>query len=830
MKNIFLLLLLTVFININLSAQTGSQSSTGKGKISGKVVDSLSVEPIEYAVIGLLNEETNKEVNGTTTDNSGSFVINNVSDGKYKIVIYSIGYKNNKTINVQINKGNRSLNLGSLALVDTQTLLQEVTVTAKTPTVEYEVDKIVYNAQNDVSSQGGAAIDILRKVPQVTVDINGNVELQGNANIRFLINGKPSSIFGNSLADALATIPASQIKSIEAITSPGAKYDAQGTGGIINIILIENKMKGMNGNVNVSAGTRFESGSLNLNFRNNNFGINAFFNANEQLSSHTPNSQDRNSTDTSAKTNTHLIQDGYTDFKRHGYNTGMGFDWTLNKKNSITGGLTYNQFGNQSTNFLNQEQITRDALSVILDDTKGYRNSDIRSVNNSIDYNLTYKKNFKKDKQELTVAYVASYGRPTSHYTQTQSYFGENTPYTGTSGNNTGTDNNINISVDYTHPVSDKLTIETGIKHVEQNINSATDAGFLDPTSGGYQNESSQSYHLNYNMKIYAGYLSSSFTVLNWLDVRAGMRSEYTGIKIDFPNTTVPSYNTIVPSLILSHKFSKNRQVKISYTRRIERAEYAQLNPFLNLSDPHNITTGNPQLRPEISDNIELGYSKQFTGGGNMYISFNERINTQDHKQITTFYSAYHAGDSVYSNVSVTNFQNIGAEYNSGGNLSLSVPVTDKLNARGNFGLVNRYIVSSLADVGNVYLGFRCRVNLNLTYQMPKNLVIEAFGNYNSATKNIQGLNPQSLSYTLAFKKQFWNKKASIGFTATNPFNQYVRQETTINTSSYSSVNIRQLPYRSFGIIFTYKFGKLEFKKGKDDRKNDFIDNQPGAN
>ena len=155
--------------------------------------------------------------------------------------------------------------------------IQEVTVTGDRPVIENKIDKVVYNVANDVTSQGGLAVDVLKKVPNVTVDLEGNVELQGNSNIRFLINGKPSSIFGSSVSDALSSIPASQIKSIEAITSPGAKYDAQGTGGIINIILHDNKMKGISGNINLSAGTRLENGSANLNLRHNNIGFNAFF-------------------------------------------------------------------------------------------------------------------------------------------------------------------------------------------------------------------------------------------------------------------------------------------------------------------------------------------------------------------------------------------------------------------------------------------------------------------------------------------------------------------------------------------------------------------------
>ncbi|HWY37761.1 MAG TPA: carboxypeptidase-like regulatory domain-containing protein, partial [Bacteroidia bacterium] len=497
MKKAFLAILILVFIKNEIVSQTTADVG-GRGKITGRIIDSATAQPIEYASVGLLPEDGSKEINGSTSDSKGSFVINNIPDGKYKIAIYFIGYKRGLVENIQVNKSNRAINLGELKLTNMQVNLKEVTVTAKTEIVEFKIDKIVYNAENDVTTQGGAAIDILRKVPQVNVDIDGNVELQGNSNIRFLINGKPSSIFGNSLADALATIPASQIKSIEAITSPGAKYDAQGTGGIINIILKENKVRGINGNVNLNAGTRFENGSANLNLRNNNFGVNAFFGGNAQLTSHTPNSQDRTSTDTSSHTTTHLVQDGYTDFQRHGYNAGIGFDWGINKKNNLTGSVTYNQFGNQSVAFINQEQVTQDYSSTVLKDAKGYRNSNSSSSIGSIDCNLGYLKKFKKEGQELSVAFVSSYGRPTSNYIQTQSNAGATAPYTGMSSSNPGTDNNINISLDYAHPFSEKFLIETGLKHVEQSINSTTNVSFLDPVSGTYQNDAAQSYHIKY--------------------------------------------------------------------------------------------------------------------------------------------------------------------------------------------------------------------------------------------------------------------------------------------------------------------------------------------
>jgi outer membrane receptor for ferrienterochelin and colicin len=233
-------------------------------------------------------------------------------------------------------------------------------------------------------------------------------------------------------------------------------------------------------------------------------------------------------------------------------------------------------------------------------------------------------------------------------------------------------------------------------------------------------------------------------------------------------------------------------------------------------------------LKPEIGHNFELGYSSSFKKGGNIYVSLIERINTQDKKSITTFYPTYMIGDSLYTNVSVTSPQNIGTEYNTGIMASGSIPVTSKLNLRGNLMMTYRYVVSSVT--GNMSTGLRARLNLNATWQLPKDLVVEMFGNYSAPSKNVQGKVPQFFIYNFAFRKLFLNKNASFGFTTTNPFNKYVRQETTVTTGNSSATIIRQMPLRSFGISFTYKFGKIEFSKNsKDEEDNGFLNNQGGS-
>jgi ferric enterobactin receptor len=793
-------------------------------KLTGKVFDKSTMQPLEYATVSVINKQSAKVITGSVTDVRGAFGISDIPLGTYTIDIEFIGYEKITIDNISINNDKRSVSLGTVYLSPSTYNLQGVTVVGDKPVIENKIDKVVYNVSNDITSQGGLAIDVLKKVPQVTVDIDGNVELQGNSNIRFLINGKPSSVFGNNVSDALASIPASQIKSVEAITNPGAKYDSQGTGGIINIILQDNKMQGVNGNINLSAGSRLENGSANLNIRHNNFGINAFFSGNAQLKSQMPFSQRRVTTDTTNKEITTLSQTGSSDFERNGFRSGIGFDWNLSKNDNITGSLGYNQFSNRNQGPTSQEQLTEDYSNNPLSDIFTLRNSDSHMKISSFDWNLDYKKKFKKEGQELDIIYSASNGRPNTNYVQTQSYSGQSIPYTGSTSFNPGTNNETNISIDYSHPINESFIFETGAKTVIQKINSNADVSVFNPVSDQFLIDPLQSYNLNYTMKVYAGYLSANFPLFHYLNIKAGARYEYTNVNINFPNTSIPSYGTFVPSIVISHNFNKTQSLKLSYSKRIERPEYRELNPFINLSDPYNISTGNPLLKPEIGNNFEFGYTASFRKGGNLYLALIERINTQDIKQMTVFYPAYLIGDSTYTNVSVTKNQNVGSEYNSGISVSGSYPITSRLNLRGNLMATERYVVSNLST-GNISEGVRVRLNLNATYQLPKDLVLELFGMYSSATRNIQGKVPQFLVYNFAFRKMFWDKKASFGFTTINPFSKYVRQITTITTDNSTANNVRQMPLRSFGISFTYKFGKMEFKKNKEEDNSNFLDN-----
>jgi ferric enterobactin receptor len=806
MKNICALffVMITAFSAMAQGGGRRAGSNDNGGGITGKVIDSVTKQPVDYATVSIYKQGSTSPFNGASTDPKGGFSINGIAPGDYKITVDFLGYKR-KTIAHAIVSGTNGFSLGVILLASSSSQLKEVNVTATAATIENKIDKMVYNPANDLTTQGGLALDVLQKVPMVSVDINGNVELMGNTNIQFLINGKPSTIFGASITDALQAIPASQIKSIEVITNPGAKYDASGTGGIINIILKDNNVQGVNGSVNLSAGTRLENGSFNINAKKGKVGVSAFFSGNENLTSATPSSGSRTSYSNSRDTVTNLNQNGVSNFKRSGYRSGLNFTWDITPKDELTASVSYNHFGNQSNGYTNNYQTSSYGGMVI--DTNSINHSTSRFSDNSTDFSLYYKKTFRNKDQELDVLYNQSFGSNNNDYSLEQDYTNVTFPSSGSIGINPGTDKETDVSIDYTQPVTKGLTIETGAKATIENISNTITTDTLG-VNGDYAYNTNESNGFNYSRKIYAGYLSTTFSAFNnFIDGKAGLREEYTVSTSDFPNTTLPSYGILAPSFVLSHKIDKTESIKFSYSYRLQRPNYNSLNPFLNISDPHNISTGNPDLKPELGHNFELGYNKSFSDGANIYVAGFYRYNTNDLQSFTTFYQTYKIGDSTYNNVSLTQQYNIGREVNEGVNLFGSLPV-GKLTFRSNMFLADR--ITSNPGSPEVS-GLFYRLNLNTSYEFGPNLAAEFFINYRSSQRTIQGTNPGFVFYNFALRKQLFNKKASIGLTAANPFNQYVNVNSTTYGPNFNQNSLRQIPLRSCGFSFFYKLGYLEF-------------------
>jgi outer membrane receptor protein involved in Fe transport len=804
-------ILLAFFLCLVINAFSQQTVEKGNKKISGKVIDLSSKQAIEYATIALIDNQSKKTVNGGITDKEGRFILSKIKSGNYTITIQFIGYSDfSKQINLE-----KDIVLNEISLKKSTNTLSDVTVTSTRQPIENKIDKLVYNVDKDITSLGGVATDVLKKIPQITVDVDGNVELLGNPNIRFLIDGKPSSIFGNSVADALQSIPNSQIQSIEVITSPSAKYDASGSGGIINIILKKNKMQGFNGNISTSVGTRLENGSFNINWRHNNFGINAYAGGNAQLIAKTPNGMDRLTSGTTGTSR--LLQDGSTNFSRNSYKSGIGFDWAVTKSDNITASFGYNHFTNNNNGLTNQTSIQYDPLGTIISDINSNRNFTNKFYVNSFENSLSYKRKFKKENHELEFEYSGSFDGNNTFYDQLQYYPNNNNAFAGAHSLNPGKENEVNLSLNYVQPINDKLFIETGLKTVFESIISNANVFVLNASTGNYAQDNFQSYQSDYRRTIYAGYAIANFSLFKFLDIKAGARYEYTISKATYSNasnTSIPDYHNLAPSFVVSHSFENKQTIKFGYSYRIERPDYRDLNPFMNLSDPHNIVTGNPNLQPEIGNNFEFGYNKSFDDGSNLNVVLFYQRNSPDIKPYITYYPTYKIGDSVYTDVTVTSRANISSEVKAGANIALSLLVNKRLTIRPTIMIFNRSM-KNIYEEPTTLNCFGFRTNMNATYTFNKQWIAEAFGNYNLGMK-WQGKQPSMFSYTVAARKQLFNSKGSIGFVFVNVFNRYIHLETLSEAKNLVTNSYRDMPYRSFGISFTYKFGKLKFNKPKE--------------
>ncbi|MES2240210.1 MAG: outer membrane beta-barrel protein [Bacteroidota bacterium] len=810
--SILLFVFLSTFITL-------AQSTKNKGSITAKIIDSETKVPVEMAMVSIYKTGETKPFNGVTTDQKGVFTFNSLPEGTYRIGIEFISYKVCFFEKVTINTPSNRLNLGVVSLVPMSNELNEVIITSKAAVVQSKIDKIIYDPVNDLSSQGGVATDVLKNVPMVSVDIEGKVELQGNSNIRFLINGKPSSIFGASVSDALQSIPANQIKKIEVITSPGAKYDAAGTGGIINIILKDNKIEGINGSVNLSLGTRLENGGFTLNARKGNFGAGIYFNGNKQLNTLTKNSSDRISYNPTKDTITSLHQTGESPFTRNGFQTGLNLNWSISEKDELTATFGFNHLENNSTGntFQNLQSFLNNGTQLSLVNSE--RNSAGSFKEEAADWSVLYKKTFDKKDQELNLLVTSTSGKSTNNSSQ-ETFIEKDNSLSGIRNHNPGQDHQIDLSVDYMQPLAEGFTLEMGSKASFEHINSQVVSDTLS-NGGVYFNNLGQSYGFSYKRNIYAAYLSSSFKLFQgYLEGKAGLRYEKTATTADFAGISIPDYNTFAPSFVLQHKISESQSVKLSYTYRIERPNFEDLNPFFNISDPHNISTGNPLLKTEVGNRYELGYNKNFDNGVNFYFSGYYRYNTNDIQNFTTFYSKFNIGETTYTDVTLTQRYNIGSETTYGASLFGSLPINKNCTVKGTFEFGER--TNSTPGFDSVD-SFIYRGNLNLTYKFSPDMMGEIVGNYRSMQKSIQGERPASYFYNIALRKQFWNKNASIGITMANPFNKYLSQQSNSYGERFNQVNIKNIPVQSFGISFSYKFGKLEFKKGESENQNDPI-------
>jgi outer membrane receptor protein involved in Fe transport len=834
MKQIFLLIII-FFASVTAKAQfSPGGGSAIKGRISGNIVDSLSKKPVDYATISLFKSGAKTPINGVLTDEKGNFKLDNISAGKYKITVSFIGYPT-KTIDPVVTTASKpDNNMGTIIIAPGARALSTVQVVGQAPLIENKIDKIVYNAEKDLTAAGGNATDVLQKVPLVAVDINGNVSLRGDQNVRVLINGKPSGATSASLSDVLKTIPADQIKSIEVVTSPSAKYDAEGSAGIINIITKSKSTSGLSGSVSGGVGTRQNNGNANINYNKNRFNLSANVGGNLTWPQTSLVSADQViQTAAVAATATsparpaidiHNTSNSSSEIKRHGVMGSVTAGYEFNGFNSINSTLRLNDggFNRNGTGTSNRINNLDPSLSQM------YTSSSIaHNKFSGFDWNVDYTHKFKKEGHELTVSGQWSHSIIKTDYTNL--FTAVNPSQTG---GNDGKNNEYTAQADYSLPISKLLKLEAGGKTIQRRISSIYDIFSTDNMGGSVVRDSLNSNLYDYNQNVYAAYTVLTFTLPKKYSILIGGRYENTRIKGDpqnpFQNASnslfqnlqpfTASYNTYIPSFTVQKAFG-NQTVKLSYSKRIQRPSLQFLNPFINRADIQNQSQGNPTLSPETSQTVELNYNT-FIKSSVLNFSVYYKNTKNLIEGIASPIREVIGQDTIIGTRTI--FSNIGQNNSYGASFFGSINPIKILTIRGS---INAFtykpdpsgIYVAAASQNGTYIQYTAFGSASVT--LNHGIIAEAFGFTNSPRRTIQGTNPSFGIYAFGLKKQFNNKKTSIGFNTVQPFARDKAFNTRISSPGFTSTSNVAFPFRSFGITFSHSFGKINFTNPQQKKK-----------
>lgn len=811
MKHILTLLLLGVWMVSALG------QAVHTGKVTGSLIDSTANKPVPFATVALMNGS--KLITGTTTDGEGAFVLPNLALGNYSLVISFVGYRT-KTLPIVLTADRPGLQLGSIRIVTEGKTLGEVTVAGQKAMVEDKGDRLVYNAEKDISNAGGTAADVLRKVPTLSVDLDGNVQMQGNSNIKVLINGKPSAMMARNLADALRQMPANVIKSVEVITSPGAKYDAEGSAGVINIIT-KKALEGINGTVSATAGNMNRGLGTTLNIRQKKFGLSLSANG-YQFRNMRQSQSIRTSFLTDSEDNrvpqTILTQSSNADNTGTGGYGEMSVDYDPDSTNHIN--FAANVWGGY---YPNNSTVYNRLTNAAGEELQAYRN-DVRFSNpyGNGQLDLGYTKTFKKPGQEFS--FLTQFSRmPDNYFYDTDRYASSEVLIYRQHSTNYSRNKEYTAQTDYTHPFTIRsrndtvsLKLEAGLKGILRDIGSeyrVTQS--LDGTSP-FVTDSAQSNDFNYIQKVYSGYTSLRFESKRKWSLNAGARFEHTDIHGDFVTTKTKlasQYSNLIPSVTLSKRFGIHT-IKASYTQRIQRPMVWYLNPWQNQSDPKNIQTGNPYLNPELSHATELAYSVSGKNGLSINTSLYWRQTNNAIEYLSTVDSA---------GVSLSKPQNIAQRKAYGLNVNLSCqPVKNwNLNAGGDIRYVD--LRSPALNQGNN--GVVWSINMNTSYKFPKNYTIQANGNYSSGWISLQGTNTGFYWHSIALKRDLMNKQASLTLGLNNPFIQTISQTNRQTAPTFDSQAQYYFNRRSVRLSFEWRFGQMSSNGGKKGKKISNDDN-----
>jgi len=779
----------------NYRNKKNNQQTDLYGKIYGSIKDLETKSPLEYTSVSLYkvknsNQPISKEelINGTITNQKGGFSFEGLSVGNYLINVSYAGYIT-RSIECKITSKKLNTNLKSIFLETDKYLLQDVQIVTEAPIYENKIEKIVYNVQNDLEQSANDGIDVLRNAPLVTVDINNKVSLRGSENIKFLLNGKTSSfLHGDNVTDVLQALPAEQIKSIEVITSPGAKYDADGDAGIINIITDKKNIEGFNSSINTSTGTRVNRSSFNLNAGKNRFGVSASASARYGWPRDGNTTVENTIFDGDQNTISQQLKQGNFVGNWLGFRGSFDIYYDINSYNSVTmniniGGHQKSNEGEESVSF---NDFIEPEIFYLVTDT---------SLNNDTEYEYTvnYVKQYPNNPgQELV--FSLQYG---SHIHDDnkiiyQDGFEDNVIDNRMLGNGY----ELTGQIDYIHPFGDDNKLELGVKRIGRYTTNDYQTDFT--TMINWLSLDALTNVFYYNQEVSAMYLSTNLNFDRDIGVLMGTRYERTDINGEYDSyymsfDPVP-YHNIVPNLTISKKLNMFQTIKLAYTNRIQRPDIHKVNTNIEISDLNNISTGNPELKPSNSHQLELGYTSFKPGLMTSFFLYYKKT----YNVIETFTSIIE--DDVFE----TNYLNTGDNQSYGFNFFGSTTIKKILTLRGGF------------DVYTLYESLLYKYNFNANVKLGKGYKLESRAFFRSPRQTIQGERPSFSMMSFGLKKDFSNKRGSIGIGIIEPFSKYKSFDTFITGDMEDGMMFEnnrdyEILFRSVNLTFKYKFGKIDF-------------------
>ncbi|WP_413666077.1 TonB-dependent receptor domain-containing protein [Mucilaginibacter sp. Mucisp86] len=811
MKQILLTVLCCCFSTI-IFAQTKTAATVATAvpniTVKGIIIDSANNKPMGYVTVALQDAASKAPVKSTLAKDDGSFELKAPEGKTYQLVAVFIGYAT-KTIPVKLT-GN-TFNAGRILLSASSKQLKEVTVTAIRPVMKQEVDRLSYDVQADPESKSITALDMIRKVPLLSVDGSDNIKLRGNDNYKILINGKESAMMAKNPSDVLKSMPAANIEKIEVITTPPAKYDAEGLAGIINIITKKNADQGYNVNINTGYNNVFgERANVNITVKQGKFGFSGYAGYNHrpvQTSSFENISNFYHPVSSLSQTGT----------RGNGANNVYGsgeLSYEIDSLNLVTGMFDfYNGKGKQQNN---QVTSIKDSVDAV---TQFYRLFNAgNSTFHGSDLGLNYQIGFRKHKDQLlTVSYKYNNNNNGQNNGATVAADSIGKAPTDYKQYNKSGSKQHTFQLDYIQPRK-ILTLEAGGKIILRDNYSDFYTDLKQP-DGSYKTDDSQTNDFTYDQDVYSLYNSYSVKLSKW-SFKGGLRLEHTKVNADFSttNSTVhQDYNNLVPSVSIQRSL-KSSSLTLGFTQRIQRPGIYQLNPYTDRTNPQYINMGNPNLKAAVTNNFELGYSNFAKGSINLSTNYSFANNT-----VQNLARVDSAG------VTTNTYDNVGSNKNWGFDANINYPITSKLNVNINAellfvwlkGYYNGSLYKNSGNQGHIFTytsykfdgGYRAGVNIG----------------YDSRYVLLQGKDNYYFFSSISGTKTMFKEKATLSVNVNNPFKKFNKLDFYTKTPDFDTYTANNNFYRTINVSLSYKFGRLNSSIKKNQRGINNDDTSSGS-